>query len=63
MGEVSFEIIDSKKDGIEKNELDRNAMGGTELMKYGLYERLPKDLMDKFQIIPSRVRDLSLIHI
>ena len=31
---VSFEIIDSKKDkGIEKNELDRSAMGGTELMK------------------------------
>ena len=59
MGEVSFEIVDSKKDGIEKNELDRNAMGGTELMKYGLYERLPKDLMDKFQIIPSRVRDID----
>ena len=59
MGKVSFEITDSKKDGIEKNELDRNAMGGTELMKYGLYERLPKDLMDKFQIIPSRVRDID----
>ena len=57
---VSFEIIDSKKDkGIEKNELDRNAMGGTELMKYALYDKLPKDLLDKFQIIPSRVRDID----
>ena len=44
---------------IEQNELDRNAMGGTELMKYGLYERLPKELLEKFQIIPSRVRDID----
>ena len=51
---VSFEIIDSKKDkGIEKNELDRNAMGGTELMKYALYDKLPKELLDKFQICTS----------
>ena len=56
----SIYAIDSKKDkGIEKNELDRNAMGGTELMKYALYDKLPKDLLDKFQIIPSRVRDID----
>lgn len=60
MSGVSLIIEDSKKDkSIETNELDRNAMGGTELMKYGLHERLPKDLLDHFQIIPSRVRDLD----
>ena len=44
---------------VETNELDRNAMGGTELMKYGLHERLPKELLEKFQIIPTRVRDID----
>jgi len=38
------------------NELDKNAMGGTEMMKYGLYDRLPEELRDKYQIITSRVR-------
>tara|TARA_R110000772_G_scaffold145543_2_gene255583 strand:- start:342 stop:1349 length:1008 start_codon:yes stop_codon:yes gene_type:complete len=46
-------------DGVEVNEVDRNAMGGTELMKYGLYERLDVDLLNKFQIIPSRVREID----
>ena len=53
MGNVELIIEPSKKKNkkksklpkdkqiIETNELDRNAMGGTELMKYGLYERLP----------------------
>lgn len=41
------------------NELDKNAMGGTEMMKYGLYDRLPEDLRDKYQIITSRVRELD----
>ena len=46
MSEVSLIIEDSKKDKqIESNELDKNAMGGTELMKYGLHDRLPKDLL------------------
>ena len=38
------------------NELDKDAMGGTELMKYALYDKLPKKLLDNFQIIPSRYR-------
>ena len=61
MGKVELIIEPSKKKKriIETNELDRNAMGGTELMKYGLYERLPKDLLERFQIIPSRVRDIE----
>lgn len=34
-------------------------MGGTELMKYGLRDRLPKELLDEVQIIASRVRELD----
>lgn len=45
---------------MEKNELNANSRGGTELMQERLHKTLPKDLLDKFQIIPSRVRDLSL---
>ena len=41
------------------NELDQNAMGGTELMKYALFEKLDPELRDFFQIIPSRVRDMD----
>ena len=71
MGKVELIIEPSKKKKqtksklpkdkqiVETNELDRNAMGGTELMKFGLFERLPKQLLKKFQIIPSRVRDID----
>ena len=71
MPQVSLIIEDSKNkqtepaslpdnlEVVETNELDRNAMGGTELMKYGLHERLPKELLEKFQIIPTRVRDIE----
>lgn len=43
----------------ETNEVDRKAMGGTELMKYALYRHIDKELLNKFQIIPSRVRELD----
>ena len=43
---------------MEKNELSQNARGGTELMQERLYRDIPADLLDKFQIIPSRVRNL-----
>ena len=71
MPEVSLIIEDSKDKQtepaslpdnlkvVETNELDRNAMGGTELMKFGLHERLPEELSSKFQIIPTRVRDID----
>ena len=36
--------------GVTTDELSKNAMGGTELMKYGLYERLNPELRDKFKI-------------
>jgi len=43
----------------ERNELSKHAAGGTELMMERLYSSLPKDLLNKFQIIPSRVRELD----
>lgn len=44
---------------MEVNELSQNAKGGTELMLEALHNNLPKDLMDHFQIIPSRVREVD----
>lgn len=34
-----------------------NAKGGTELMKFGLEQRLPKELLDEFQIYVSRFEE------
>lgn len=45
--------------GVSSDELSQNAMGGTEMMKYGLYERLAPDIRDKVQIICSRVREVD----
>lgn len=44
---------------MEVNELSKNARGGTELMLERLHGSLPEDLLSKFQIIPSRVRELD----
>lgn len=44
---------------IESNELSKNSRGGTELMVEGLVERLDSELLSKFQIIPSRVREID----
>jgi glycosyltransferase involved in cell wall biosynthesis len=47
--------------GIEENEVSKNAHGGTELVKRGLAERIEKlepGLLDNFQVICSRVREL-----
>jgi glycosyltransferase involved in cell wall biosynthesis len=44
---------------MEKNEVNKNARGGTELMQERLYNTLPSELLEQFQIIPSRVRDLD----
>ena len=45
--------------GVEVDELSHNAMGGTELMKYGLHERLDPEVRDGVQIICSRVREVD----
>jgi len=44
---------------METNELAQNAKGGTELMQEALYKHLPEDLLQHFQIIPSRVREVD----
>lgn len=42
---------------LAKDTASAKAMGGTELMKYGLDARLPQDLLDNFQIFASRVEE------
>lgn len=44
---------------IENNELSKNSKGGTELMVDGLARHIDNQLLNKFQIIPSRVRQLD----
>ena len=44
---------------IETNELSRAARGGTELMAERLAAAVPAELLAKFQIIPTRVRELD----
>lgn len=44
---------------MEINELNRNAKGGTELLMERLVSAFPSEILDKFQIIPSRVRALQ----
>ena len=57
---VEFNIDFSEDSNASKlATISEKAMGGTELMKYGLHERLPKELLEKFQIIPTRVRDID----
>ena len=57
----SEEILDDEFtfSGVTTDELSKGAMGGTEMMKYGLYERLDPEIRDKVQIICSRVRDVD----
>lgn len=45
--------------GFDVNEISKNSKGGTELMKMGLEERLPAELLEDFQIICSRVRKIE----
>ena len=42
---------------VEKNELNAKAQGGTEMIHPELAQRVSAELLSKFQIIPSRVRD------
>ena len=44
---------------IAVDEVSKNALGGTEQMKYGLAQRLDSAILDKFQIICSRVREID----
>lgn len=50
----------SNKDLIERNETNNNSKGGTELLQERLYDgRVPRELLEQFQIVFSRVRDLD----
>jgi UDP-glucose:(glucosyl)LPS alpha-1,2-glucosyltransferase len=44
---------------MERNELDKNAMGGTELLGLALEKHVDSDLLNQFQIIRGRVRELD----
>lgn len=44
---------------MEVNELSKNARGGTELMLERLHSSINSKLLNEFQIIPSRVRELD----
>lgn len=57
--EIETFSLGGPDDGVVVDELSKNAMGGTEMMKYGLHQRLDPALRDKFNIICSRVRSTS----
>jgi len=44
---------------MELNELNKKAMGGTELMQKRLHASIPSSILNNFQIIPSRVREFE----
>ncbi len=44
---------------IIRNEMNTNAMGGTELSAISLFERLDTDLLKEFQIFHGRIRELD----
>ena len=44
---------------IEFDEFSKSAKGGTEIIKYGLIERLPPKLLSKFQIVTDRFNELD----
>jgi UDP-glucose:(glucosyl)LPS alpha-1,2-glucosyltransferase len=43
------------QDMIETNDLSKNAKGGTEMMLERIFHRLPRDLLENFQIVPTRL--------
>jgi glycosyltransferase involved in cell wall biosynthesis len=44
---------------IEFDEFSKSAKGGTEIIKYGLQDRLPQELLSKFQIVTDRFVELD----
>ena len=57
---MSLRIVGAEKDEFSLGPTEEGtyeaANGGTEMMRQQLYDRVDKDLLDKFQIISSRVR-------
>lgn len=47
-------------DLMERNETNKDSRGGTELLQERLYDgKISRELLEQFQIVPSRVRDLD----
>jgi glycosyltransferase involved in cell wall biosynthesis len=44
---------------IEFDDFSKSSKGGTEIIKYGLQDRLPKELLSKFQIVTDRFEELD----
>jgi glycosyltransferase involved in cell wall biosynthesis len=44
---------------IEFDDFSKSSKGGTEIIKYGLLDRLPKELLSKFQIVTDRFDKLD----
>lgn len=45
--------------GFEENEISLKSQGGTEITKRGIGKRLPQHLLEDFQVICSRVREIE----
>lgn len=45
--------------GFDENEISEKSSGGTEITKRSIASRIPKEISDQFQIIPSRVRSIE----
>jgi len=45
--------------GFEENEISLKAKGGTEITKRSIAKFIPEELLENFQIIPSRVREIQ----
>jgi glycosyltransferase involved in cell wall biosynthesis len=44
---------------IEFDDFSKSSKGGTEIIKYGLQDRLPQELLSKFQIVTDRFEELD----
>lgn len=45
--------------GFEENEISKKSFGGTEQVKRMIASKMPEDIMDNFQVICSRVREIQ----
>jgi len=54
-----IKAVPEVKPAFERNELNQNSRGGTELLMERLFDALPFETLQKYQIIPSRVRSLD----
>jgi len=58
-GIMKLNIIDEKSGSVTNDGTAKNSRGGTELMRERLFNSMPEELLDKVQIISSRVREVD----